>query len=78
LDAGVGVALDIGIVEAQHHRPVIMAGKEPIEDECAGAANVEEAGGRWGETDAGSIPCGGSGIRHRLSFFPLTMLAFGA
>jgi hypothetical protein len=52
LDAGVGVALDIGVVEAQDHDAVVVTGKEPIEDKGAGAADVKEAGGRGGETDA--------------------------
>ena len=55
LDAGLGVALDVGVVQAQDHGAVIVAGKEPIEDKGARAADVQEAGGRGGETDAGSL-----------------------
>ncbi len=65
LDAGVGVALDIGVVEAQHHGSVVVAGIEPIEDEGAGAADVEKAGGRGRKTDAKGR-CGSERIlRHR-------------
>ena len=52
LDAGFGVALDIGVVEAQHHGSVVVAGIEPVEDEGARAADVQKAGGRWREADA--------------------------
>jgi len=45
LDTGFSVALNVGIVEAQHHGSVVVAGKEPIEDKGSGAANVKEAGG---------------------------------
>ncbi len=54
LDAGVGVALDIGVVEAQHHGSVVVAGVEPIEDKGAGAADVQKAGGRGRKTNARS------------------------
>ncbi len=60
LHAGLGVALDIGVVEAQHHGSVVMAGIEPIEDEGAGAAHMQKAGGRGRKTDAGSAGRGGS------------------
>jgi hypothetical protein len=52
LDAGFGVALDIGVVEAKDHGAVVMAGVKPVEDEGAGAADVEKTGGGWGKTDA--------------------------
>ncbi len=52
LDAGLGVALDVGVVEAQHHGSVVVARIEPVEDERAGAADVKKTGGRWRETDA--------------------------
>ncbi len=68
LDAGFGVALDIGVVEAQDHGSVVVAGIEPIEDKGARAADVQEAGGRGGKTDAGSCCREGaeSGIVNKL------------
>jgi hypothetical protein len=54
LDAGVGVALDVGVVQAQHHGAAVVAGIEPVEDEGAGAAHVQKAGGRGRKTDARS------------------------
>ena len=41
----VGVALDIGVVEAQDHGSVVVLGVEPVEDERAGTANVQKTGG---------------------------------
>ncbi len=55
LHAGVGVALDVSVVEAQDHGSAVVAGKEPVEDEGAGAADVQKAGGRRGKTDAGRL-----------------------
>ena len=52
LHAGVGVALDVGVVQAQHHGAVVVAGIEPIEDEGAGAAHVQKAGGRGRKANA--------------------------
>ena len=52
LDAGVGVALDIGVVQAQHHGSVVVAGIEPIEDKGAGAADMKKAGGRRRKSNA--------------------------
>jgi hypothetical protein len=71
LDAGLGVALDIGVVQAQHHGSVVVAGLEPIEDEGASAADVQEAGGRGGESNAGSWRSGGCGIGHGEGIFHL-------
>jgi len=45
LDARFGVALYVGIVEAQHHGSMVVAGIKPVEYERASAANVKEAGG---------------------------------
>ena len=50
IDRGVGIAFDVGIVEPQNHRSVVPACVEPVEDECAGAAHVEKAGGRGRKT----------------------------
>ena len=35
LHAGVRVALDIGVIEAQDHGAAVVAGVEPVEDEGA-------------------------------------------
>ena len=53
VDAGVGVALDVGIVQAEDHGSLVMAGVEPVEYEGAGAADVEKTGGGRGEADSG-------------------------
>ena len=52
VDAGFGVALDIGVVEAEDHGSSVMAGIEPVEDEGAGAAHVQKTGGRRCESNA--------------------------
>ena len=49
---GFGVALDVGIVEAQDHRPALVAGVEPVENEGARAADVQKAGRRRRKTDS--------------------------
>ena len=54
LDAGLGVALDIGVVQPQHHGSVVVAGIEPIEDKRARAADMQKAGGRRRKSNAGS------------------------
>src|SRR5207253_3320748 len=61
-EGGVGIAFDVRVVDAEDHGSVIVAGVEPIEDEGAGAAGVEEYGGRRGEADGGA-ELGGEG-RH--------------
>ena len=45
-----GVAFDIGIVDAEDHRSGVVAGVQPIEDKGPGAADVEVSGRRRGET----------------------------
>ncbi len=52
LDAGLGVALHVGIVEAQDHGSMVVAGIKPVEYERSGAADVQKTGGRWREADA--------------------------
>ena len=64
LHAGLGVALHVGVVKAQHHGAVVVAGIEPIEDEGARAADVQKAGGRRRKTHARGWT-GGRGVRHR-------------
>src|SRR5438552_17016246 len=58
-EGGVGIAFDVRVVDAEDHGSVIVAGVEPIEDEGAGAADVEESGGRRGEGGAGAGLGGG-------------------
>ncbi len=60
LDAGLGVALDIGVVQAQHQGSVVAARKEPIEDKGARSAHVQITGRRGSKTDAGCLCRGGS------------------
>ncbi len=55
LHAGVGVALDVGVVKTEHHGAIVVAGEEPIEDKGAGAADVEKAGGGGRKTYAGRL-----------------------
>ena len=52
LDAGLGVALDISVVDAQHHDSLVMARVEPIEDKGARAAYMKKTGGRGRKTQA--------------------------
>src|SRR5204863_6428905 len=44
-------ALDVGVLDAQQHRPAVAPGVEEIEDRCARAADAEEAGRRTSETE---------------------------
>ena len=52
LQEGVGVALLIGILDAQDELPASVPGVEPIEQGRAGAADMEEPGGAGRETHA--------------------------
>ena len=52
VDAGVGVALDVGVVQTQDHGAAVVAGVEPVEDEGARTAHMEKAGGRGRESDS--------------------------
>ena len=45
VDRGLGVPFDIGVVQAQHDGAAVVAGVEPIENEGAGAADVQVTGG---------------------------------
>ena len=47
-----GIALDVGVVEAENHGSAVMAGIKPVENEGPGAANVEKPGRRRGKTDS--------------------------
>ena len=49
---GVGVALDVGIIEPQHHGSYVVTGVEPVENKGSGTANVQKTGGRRRESNA--------------------------
>src|SRR5208282_3951125 len=51
VDGSVGVALDIGVIEAQDHGSSVMTGVKPVENESAGTADVQKTGGRRRESD---------------------------
>ncbi len=61
LGVALGASLPIGVLDAKHQRAAGVAGKEPVEQRGASAADVEIAGGRRSETDAGSGHGYGSG-----------------
>src|ERR1700678_1598991 len=48
----VGIALDIGVIQSQYHGSSIMAGIQPVKDECTGTANVQKTSRRRREADA--------------------------
>src|SRR6185503_8123596 len=43
VEGGFGVALEVGVVDAEDHGAVVTAGVEPVKDEGAGAADMEVA-----------------------------------
>ena len=47
-----GVALDIGIVDAQDHDAAVAAGEEPVKDEGTRAPDVQKARGRGRKTNS--------------------------
>ena len=47
-----GIPPHIGVVQAQNHRPAMMAGIEPVKNKSAGAAHVQKACGRRSKPDA--------------------------
>ena len=47
-----GIALEIRIVDAQDHGSAIVPGIQPVEDERAGAADVQIAGRRGREANS--------------------------
>ena len=49
----------VGVLDAQDEPAAVMAGIEPVEQRRAGAADVEESGGRGGET---GYHCHGQGV----------------
>ncbi len=56
IEGRLGVALDVGVVDAQDHRAAVVAGVEPVEDEGARAADVQIArgGGRKADSKHGN------------------------
>ena len=52
VDGGIGVALDIGIIEPQDHGSSVVPGIEPVENKGSGTADVQKTGGRWRESNA--------------------------
>src|ERR1035441_1409455 len=46
-----GISVYVGIVDPQHHRAVVLPYVEPIENECASAANVQIPSWRGGKSD---------------------------
>ena len=52
IERGFGVALHVGIVDAQDHSAAVAAGEEPIENEGARAPDVQKARGRGREPDS--------------------------
>src|SRR6266571_3757950 len=53
-----GGALPVGVFDAQQELAARVAGVQPVEEGGAGAADVEVAGGRRGEADAGGHAAG--------------------
>ena len=58
LRVGLGGALGIGVVDAQDEGASRAASESPVVDSCAGAADVQGAGGAGGETYAYGISHG--------------------
>jgi hypothetical protein len=52
LDVLRGRALAVGVLDPQHHLPVVAPGEQPVVERRAGAPDVEGAGGRGSEADA--------------------------
>src|ERR1700722_18327480 len=48
------IALHVRIIEPQNHGSAIVASVEPVKDERASAAHVQEAGGRGREAHTGT------------------------
>ena len=54
LDHLVRRALGVGVLDAQHEHAAVAAREQPVEERRARAADVQVAGGRRREADAGS------------------------
>ena len=57
IERGLGIALDVGVVDAQDHGAAVVAGVEPVEDEGARAPDVQKAGGRRRKTNSKHGKC---------------------
>ena len=68
IERGLRIALDVGVVNAQDHRPVVVPGVEPVENEGSRAANMQIARRRGGETNSQHEI---SGYRRRRGQLPL-------
>ena len=57
VDGGLGGALAVGVLDAQHHLAAMAPGVEPVEKRRARAANMQKAGGRGRKTgdDVGHV-----------------------
>ncbi len=69
LGMGFGAALAVGVFDPEHQRAARVAGVKPVEQRRAGAANVEVAGWRGGETDSGRCH-GSANLTEREGFEP--------
>ena len=47
-----GRALDIGVFDAQHERPAVAPGVQPVEERRPGAADVQKTCGGWSKANA--------------------------
>ena len=52
LERGLGVALDVGVVDSEDHGPTMAAGIQPVENKGASTADVEKSGGGRSKTNA--------------------------
>src|SRR5580698_1076894 len=51
-----GIALHVGVVEAQDHGSTVVTGVEPVKNEGAGAADMQKTGRRRSKAHAGIAP----------------------
>src|SRR5438874_6535423 len=68
-----GRALAVGVLDAQTEDPAVVTRIEPVEQCGAGAADMQEAGRRGGETDNdthGRYVGAESGLRHMMTPLP--------
>ena len=65
LDRTLGLALRIGVLDAQNRHATVVPGEQPVVERSAHASHVKEAGGRRGEADADSHVRKRTGVRDR-------------
>ena len=53
VERGLGVALDVGVVDAQDHGAPVVAGIEPVENVVSRAADVQKARGEGAKRTLG-------------------------